>query len=491
MMLSKRIKTILLCVIVLSLNLPGLWADGDYGNSVVAIRITIQQWDHHNPWQKYSPDTSSVSGIVIDGDRILTEAYPLTDHQLIQVMKNGDTRKYAGRVELKDYNANLAVITVPEEGFFENLNPVTFNKPGIPEGKTETALWEGGADFKIYETEYIKTYVKTYKYSALSICHRMSTEQSGSARGQPVFDEQGHCFGLVTNKLNGNGAVEVISVDTIHRFLKDLDDGTYEGVPSFWIENSPLRGDVHLKNYLGVAADQKGIYVSRVPASSSFSDTLLHNDVIIEIDNYVIDDSGNYDDPSYGKLYFPGIAASKHQVGDEITLKIIREGKETEVSSVCRPVNNDKFYIPPRENDIKPGYFLFGGMLFQELTRDYLTAFGRNWRQDADTRILYLYDTFEVYPEPGRRRIVILNKVFPHSVNIGYHRLKNEVLDTVDGIKVRDLAHAWELLKSTEEEFVRIAFSGGAEIILSPAAASAADKEILQNYGIPALSEMQ
>ena len=106
-------------VMLFSLVLPLLaHASEDLAPHIVSVFVTQQHWDHHAPWQKYSPVTALTFGTVISGGYILTEAYPLSDHSMIQLSKMGENRKFRGRVVLKDYNTNLALVRPEDTSFF-------------------------------------------------------------------------------------------------------------------------------------------------------------------------------------------------------------------------------------------------------------------------------------------------------------------------------------------------------------------------------------
>ena len=65
------------------------------------------------------------------------------------------------------------------------------------------------------------------------------------------------------------------------------------------------------------------------------------------------------------------------------------------------------------------------GLIFEELSRQYLKEWGGDWVKQAPRRLVYL----DRYPidgraREGRKRIVILSQVLPVASNIGYDDLK-------------------------------------------------------------------
>src|SRR5437879_7617616 len=80
-----------------------------------------------------------------------------------------------------------------------------------------------------------------------------------------------------------------------------------------------------------------------------------------------------------------------------------------------------KDYVsPPYALDEAPKYLVLGGLIFQELSRQYLKEWGPNWQREAPQRFVYL-DRFQSELFPGEhRRIVILSQVLPANNTIGY-----------------------------------------------------------------------
>ncbi len=85
--------------------------------------------------------------------------------------------------------------------------------------------------------------------------------------------------------------------------------------------------------------------------------------------------------------------------------------------------NANDYVIPPYSLDRAPLYYVLGGLIFEELSRQYLREWGANWLKDAPQRFVYK-DRFqsELYPE-GNRRVVVLTQVLPANTTIGYDEI--------------------------------------------------------------------
>ena len=93
-------------------------------SQLVTIRVTSQQWNEYRPWQRKKPGTRTFVGVVLPGQRILTIADDLGDATLIQVEKFDRPPRLRARIVHCDQQAGLAVLTVDEPDFFNDLQPV-------------------------------------------------------------------------------------------------------------------------------------------------------------------------------------------------------------------------------------------------------------------------------------------------------------------------------------------------------------------------------
>ena len=70
---------------------------------------------------------------------------------------------------------------------------------------------------------------------------------------------------------------------------------------------------------------------------------------------------------------------------------------------------------------------IVGGLVFQELTRPYLGAYG-DWTRRAPPRLLVALDREGAVPDPEWPRIVLLASVLPDAANLGYQDLRDLIV---------------------------------------------------------------
>ncbi len=457
---------------------------GAMDDRVVYLVVTSQKHDNASPWQMGGIARSNATGCVIEGNMILTTAYSLADHAIIEVMKKGESRKYAAEVFIKDYHAGLALLRVKDAAFFEGLRPVEFAPTGKITGrKAAVYRWDSLSSLKEYSADLTKSSIRFYDPGCAALMHQYSTSMNDGGSGEPVFVD-GKLAGIATALSNETKTLYVLGTDVVRRMLDDAADGDYRGVPFFWIDVMELRSDVNLREYFGVSPGDGGVLVTAVPPISSGGDALRINDIIQSIDGQPIDDSGMYDSP-YGKLYFYGMIQLKHHVGDTVTMGILRDRKKMSVRFQLRPVPEDCCGIPLVSSDRKPSYCLFGGLVFQELSIGYLELFGRDWKQKADKRLLYYYDSVKTIAGQGPdTRVIVLTRVLPDPVNKGYQQYRDMVLETVNGVKVKNLAAMKKLIDGSSGDFIVLGFAGESTIVIDRKMAAGGEKELLRKYNV-------
>ncbi len=468
-----------------ALSVPISAAAASIDEQVVNIIVTSQKNDYSSPWRKGEITRTNITGCVIEGNRILTTSYAITDSVLIEVMKKGEPRKYTARPLIRDYHCGLAVLEVEDKAFFNGLKPVEFSEEGGLFGKTARIYkWDSMTNLKEFTAELNKSSIRFYEPSCGVLMHQLSTVMNEGGNGEPVFIH-GKLVGITTGLNTKTKTLYALASDVVRRMLKDLAGGTYEGIPFFWINSVDIQNDVNLREYFGMAGGESGVIITDVPSISSGGEVLKKNDIILAINGTPLDDNGMYDSGRYGKLYYYGLIQMNKFVGDEIAMKILRNRKRIDVRFRLRPVPDQCCVIPLITNDRRPSYYIFGGLVMQELTIGYLESFGSEWKKRGDKRMLYYYDNVKSIADEGiADRIVILNRVLPDPVNKGYQNYGNLILNKANGIKVKNIAQLKKIVDGSRGRYVVLDFAGDTSVVLDKKSALTGEKELLYKYNI-------
>jgi hypothetical protein len=175
------------------------------------------------------------------------------------------------------------------------------------------------------------------------------------------------------------------------------------------------------------------------------------------------------------------------QLGDSLTVKIWRAGKEMELSGKARRIpDNDHLRL---SYDTRPHYLVYGGMLFMPLD---LTLFsvleGSRHLQNPQVRSNLLWNlVFRAKEQPATssREVVVMVRIFRHQVNSQMFWTGPVAVSRVNGRDIQSLKDLAESLSANQGPFQTFEFEpfSGLET-LDRAKADAAQKEILEQYGI-------
>ena len=123
---------------------------------------------------------------------------------------------------------------------------------------------------------------------------------------------------------------------------------------------------------------------------------------------------------------------------------------------------------------------MFGGLVFQPLSRDFLGA-----HQPTDLRLRYFYDFFiadALYEE--RPEVVVLSEVLADPINTYLTDFQYGIVDKVNGEKIRTLNELSKALSADTEEYVIELLGNRRPIVLERQAVAAARERILTRYNI-------
>jgi len=177
-------------------------------------------------------------------------------------------------------------------------------------------------------------------------------------------------------------------------------------------------------------------------------------------------------------------------VGDSLELSILRDKEEMSITMNLEAIDPQTFPIPPFLYDQAPTYIIVGGFVFQELSRQYLRAWGRSWNTAAPRRLVYYESKQWELLEPGKRQI-ILTQVLPTPSNIGYHNLSLSLVKSINGMALSSLNDIPKALAKPVDGYHVITFThAGEKVYLDAQQTNRDNGAILRTYGLPALSRL-
>lgn len=461
--------------------------------SIVRINATRQGYHFHRPWQRHSTTTQTAIGVVIEGPRVLVTASILANHRYIEIEKVDSGEKSAAEVIMVDYETNLALIRASDPEFLKGMKPLELIS-GIGQGD-ELTIWQIKPNGTVISSQAEITAVELTRYSYRN--HFLVYRLNGSIQYRsgnitlPVVRNH-HLAGLVKQYNANRQTIDVIPEPVIDHFLKDAADGDYAGFPKAGILIASTE-DPQLRRYLNMPEAMGGVYVEGiVPGGAAEKAGILEGDVVVSVAGYAVDRRGNYTHPRFDKVALSHLIRCEFQVGEKVPYEIFRSGQTLVRDVIAQHQSPQSALVPPYIIDQPPGYFILGGLVFQELSASYLREYGSNWLLKAPIELVY-YERSQEFFDPGEReKIVILTSVLPSSYTIGYEALSDRVVSRINDMLIRKLADIPKALEKPVNGFHKIEFEQDPKTIyLDPSELPLIDRQIRKRYHLQQLQNVQ
>jgi hypothetical protein len=268
----------------------------------------------------------------------------------------------------------------------------------------------------------------------------------------------------------------------IQHFLKDTEDRKYDGFPRVGINLATLQNPAY-RAMLKLPDNNQGVRVDRILPKSDAAGVLKEDDVILRIGEFAVASDNTFVYQSNrvsSQLGFQFV-----QSGESVPLKIWRNGQEQDVNVKVTSFAEDQ--AEGSQYDVKPRYFVFGGLVFTPLSRDYLRDSAREASEGSGSELTYeLFFRSREEPETVREEPVVLSSVLADAVNANFRVRNRALVDTINGIRIEKMADVVRAFETSTNAFDVISFVRSHQFeCLDHAAAQQANAEILKTYGVP------
>ncbi|MEO0447649.1 MAG: PDZ domain-containing protein [Verrucomicrobiota bacterium] len=475
--------------------MPVLQASPTPSESVLRVNATSQPYNFFRPWEKVDPTTRSGLGALLPGNRVLVTAEMVSDSTYIELEKADTGEKTPAMVVGLDYEVNLALLA-PSNGtsdFFDGMIPLPLDTSVLVGDEVEVWQLESNGTSASTEATVIKVGIGKYFVDGsyyLNYVLRGSLPYRAGSFTLPVVKGE-KLIGLLLSYSSKEQTSVIISAPIIDHFLRDLEDGAYEGFPNLGIGYTPTL-DEQFRKYLQLTKEDGGVYVRRVtPGGTAAEAGFEVGDVILKVDGNAIDARGDYEHPDYGRLNFSHLVRGEPNVGEVKEIEVLRNGERMTIDLKLSRKKPDDYLIPPYMFDRGPRYLILGGLIFQELTLPYLKSWGEKWPTRAPLKLVHAHANQTDYEEAGREKMVILSVTVLTPATVGYDRLSNLMVTKVNGYAINSLADLKAALDHPEDDIHRIEFDDFPRVIFVDAKmASAVNSQFPAQLGISPLERL-
>jgi len=464
----------------------------NFDKSVVLIRCVKQDFDYTTPWKQEAMSQGSGSGFIISGKRILTNAHNVSNWKYIELRKENIAKRYPARVAFIGHDCDLAVLAVDDQTFFDDTIPLEL--AGLPTVNTTVSTYGfpvGGNRISVTEGVVSRIETDTYVHSGADSHLVIQTDAAinpGNSGGLVI--QNGKVVGVAFQGLRmADNIGYMIPTTVVEHFLKDIEDGKYDGFGSLGVLLYPGLHSDSYKDYLKVPPDQDGVVVIATIMHSSVESMLEPNDVITQIDDYNVDNDAMV--RIHGLTLHLSEVIEAKQIGETVDVTFYRRGeriKKTATIALNRPI-----FEYARQYDRPPRYVCFAGLTFVPATRNFLETWGREWLNDIPYYLRYLFNnSMQLNTDRQRKEYVVLSEIMPDEVSSYCGDFKDLVVETINGVAIRSLDDVNEAFKHPPGDYHCLKFMGENRT-LPIDAKKALDRQqlILNKYQIPAESRLE
>ncbi len=450
--------------------------------AMVRLHVTAQGYERTSPWRLYDERTRMERGVVIREGVILCKASTVEDQRMVEVSIANSARRYPARLLHADPGLGLALVAYDDPQLRAALAPIAFGPPVRLDEELE--LHQLGADNlpERYEARVLRAFT-----SARALQILVKTALSDSGDGQ-IAVRDGRLVGLVVSAWGSRQQATLYSVETLEAYLGAFSGdpaagGTYRTAPGPgpWLQPM-LRAD--LRKFHRMTDDHHGLAVQRVVAGRTGHGVLREGDVLLALDGYDLDDEGKFVHEVHGRLDSAWLWRGRRPAGETVAARVLREGQEVGVEFPLVALAPDEALVPERGDDRRPQYLVVGGLVLLELTADSPIS-----RSPGGVILRRYRERAEWEPLEGRRRVVYADRLFKDEANKGYDWIQHVPVESVNGLRVTELADVPKALATPEGRFHVFRFEGvEADYVILAEERERLDRRIAATYKIPSLA---
>jgi S1-C subfamily serine protease len=457
---------------------------GKQYQSIVNVECSSLRVDYRTPWNAATPSGGTGTAFLIGPNLFLTNAHVVSNASRLVVKRVGDSAPYRAKVKYIAHDCDLALIELtPSVAAFEKAVPLTISEE-IPKLDTTVKVvgYPIGGD-RISVTRGVVSRVDYQEYSHSGVDQHLAIQIDAAINpgnsGGPVLQD-GKVIGVAFQGYSGDVAQNtgyMIPVPVIRRFLKDVEDGKYDHYGELAISHYPILHPAQRKA-LQIPDNDVGVMITSVDSTGTCAGVLKAGDVLLALDGYAVDNNGSINID--GEQTEMAEVVERKFVGDKIKLKVWRDAKEQEFEVTLKPFPS--YLMQANQYEKQPEYVMYAGLVFQPLDRELMDAF-----QITNLRTRYFFNYYaqdEIYRE--HPEVIVLTSVLPDSINTWIRDFTGQVVEEVNGVKIKTLKDVeTALAKGPEGDFVTFDLAGEERpIILEKSLISDAQARVKQKYRV-------
>ncbi|KAI4389076.1 hypothetical protein MLD38_001340 [Melastoma candidum] len=459
-------------------------------DAVVKVFCVHTEPNFSLPWQRKRQYSSSSSGFIIGGRRVLTNAHSVEHHTQVKVKKRGSDTKYLATVLAIGTECDVAMLTISDDEFWEGVSPVEFGElPALQDAVTVVGYPIGGDTISVTSGVVSRMEMLSYAHGSTELLGvQIDAAINSGNSGGPAFNDKGKCVGIAFQSLKHEDAENIgylIPTPVILHFIHDYEkNGSYTGFPILGVEWQKMENP-DLRSSMGMKSDQKGVRVRRVEPTAPESNVLLPSDVILSFDGVNIANDGTVPFRHGERIGFSYLVSQKY-TGDNARVKVLRS---SEILEFNIKLGTHKRLIPAHIRGRPPSYYIVAGFVFTAVSVPYLRSeYGKEYEFDSPVKLLD--KLLHAMAESVDEQLVVVSQVLVSDISIGYEDIVNTQVLAFNGKPVKNLKSLANMVERCNDEYLRFDLDYQQIVVLRTKTAKAVTSDILLTHCIPsALSD--
>ncbi|KAF5730094.1 protease Do-like 9-like [Tripterygium wilfordii] len=454
-------------------------------DAVVKVFCTHTEPNFSLPWQRKRQYSSSSSGFVIGGRRVLTNAHSVEHYTQVKLKKRGSDTKYLATVLAIGTECDIAMLTVNDDEFWEGISPVDFGElPALQDAVTVVGYPIGGDTISVTSGVVSRIEILSYVHGSTELLGlQIDAAINSGNSGGPAFNDKGKCVGIAFQSLKHEDAENigyVIPTPVIMHFILDYEKNrAYTGFPILGVEWQKMENP-DLRTAMGMKSHQKGVRIRRIDPTAPESEVLKPSDIILSFDAVDIANDGTVPFRHGERIGFSYLVSQKY-TGDNAAIKVLREN---EILSFNIKLSSHRKLIPSHNKGKHPSYYIIAGFVFTSVSVPYLRSeYGKEYEYEAPVKLLD--KLMHSMPQSPDEQLVVVSQVLVADINIGYEEIVNTQVLAFNGKPVKNLKSLATMVENCDDEFLKFDLDYHQIVVLRTKTAKAATVDILTTHCIP------
>ncbi|CAK9138640.1 unnamed protein product [Ilex paraguariensis] len=454
-------------------------------DAVVKVFCTHTEPNFSLPWQRKRQFSSSSSGFVISGRRVLTNAHSVEHYTQVKLKKRGSDTKYLATVLAIGTECDIAMLTVDNDDFWKGLSPLEFGDlPALQDAVTVVGYPIGGDTISVTSGVVSRIEILSYAHGSAELLGlQIDAAINSGNSGGPAFNDKGNCVGIAFQSLKHEDVENigyVIPTPVIMHFISDYEkNGAYTGFPILRVEWQKMENP-DLRVSMGMKPDQKGVRIRRIDPTAPEFKVLKPSDIILSFDGVDIANDGTVPFRQGERIGFSYLVSKKY-TGDHAAIKVLRNSITLKYD--IKLVTQRKL-IPAHNKGRPPSYYIIAGLVFTTVSVPYLRSeYGKDYEYEAPVKLLD--KLLHEMPQSPEEQIVVVSQVLVADINIGYEDIVNTQVHAFNGQPVKNLKGLASMVESCNDEFLKFDLEYQQIVVLQTKTAKEATVDILTTHCIP------